>query len=62
MEAGSEPYDGLLAVKRGQEKYLEAWLRQYTLIVLQAKQESFVLIMLLDSVLPRGLCQHVCGI
>lgn len=37
MEAGSEPYDGFLAVKRRQDKYLEAWLRQYILIVLQAE-------------------------
>lgn len=29
MEAGSEPYDGFLALKQRQEKYLEAWLRQY---------------------------------
>lgn len=36
-EAGSEHYDGFLAAKRGQEKYLEAWLRQYNSIVLQAK-------------------------
>lgn len=37
MEAGSEPYDGFLALKRRQEKYLEAWRRRYTLIVLQAE-------------------------
>lgn len=30
-EAGSEPYDGFLAVKRDKPKYLEAWLRQYIL-------------------------------